>query len=52
MKLSKIASILELQTTPHNPINQRKYRSTTTTYSPHQLGRDFNLTIVRNCPVR
>ncbi|CAF3912506.1 unnamed protein product, partial [Rotaria sp. Silwood1] len=51
IKLSKIASILEIQTTSLNTINQSKM-FTNTNYTQYQLGKDFNLTVVRNCPVK
>jgi hypothetical protein len=51
MKLLKIASILEIEIKQQNTLDQPKILSTTT-YSQYQLGKDFNLTIVRNCPAK
>jgi hypothetical protein len=57
IKLTKIASILDIPlnpaTTPATTTNSASYlTSATTTYSQHQFGKDFNLTIVRNSPVK
>jgi hypothetical protein len=52
IKLSKIASILEIETLVKNTINQPKILPATTYSQQHQLGKDLNLTIVRNCPAK
>ena len=51
IKLSKIASILEIETIPIHKLNQPRI-FTATANNQHQSGKDFNLTIVRNCPGR
>lgn len=51
IKLSKIASILDIETVQINTINQQKIL-TATTYNPYQIGKDFILTIVRKCPAK
>ena len=52
IKLSKIASILQIETIAKNTITQTRILPATTYSQQHQLGKDLNFTIVRNCPAR